>query len=311
MTVVITGVNDSPITEDEGLQSVVVGSEEEHMDDVLSNVKDMEEDELTVTSVNGESGNVGEEITLPSGASITLQEDGSYTYDPAGDFESLPHGESASDTFEYTVSDGNGGTLMSTLTLVVHGENNGPRAADDSESTTEDAAVSSNVLPNDSDPEDDTLTVKTVEGQEDKVGTAVTLPSGATVTLTSDGAYTFDPSGQYESLGNGDEATESFAYTISDGHGGTDEATVTVAITGVNDSPITEDEGLQSVVVGSEEEHMDDVLSNVKDMEEDELTVTSVNGESGNVLGRDHPTLRCQYYAPGGWLLHVRSGGRL
>ena len=192
VTVAITGVNDSPITKDEGLESVVVGSEEEHMDDVLSNVKDMEEDELTVTSVNGESGNVGEEITLPSGASVTLQEDGSYTYDPAGDFESLPHGESASDTFEYTVSDGNGGTLMSTLTLVVHGENNGPRAADDSESTTEDAAVSSNVLPNDSDPEDDTLTVKTVEGQEDKVGTAVTLPSGATVTLTSDGAYIFD-----------------------------------------------------------------------------------------------------------------------
>ena len=211
---------------------------------------------------------------------MTLETDGTYTYEPAGEFESLSHGESASDTFEYTVSDGKGGTEVATVTIIIHGDNSEPAAADDSESTTEDATVSyDSILENDSDPEKDGLTVKKVEGDEGKVGTAVTLPSGAKVTVTSDGAYTFDPSGQYESLGDGDEATETFVYTISDGNGGTDEATVTIAIVGRNDAPDAEDDVLLDPFPAAGPVGGQNVLSNDSDAEDDNLTVTKIGGQ--------------------------------
>ena len=65
-------------------------------------------DERAVVAINDSAGDVGTEITLPSGANVTLESDGTYSHEPAGEFESLSHGESASDTFEYTMSDGRG-----------------------------------------------------------------------------------------------------------------------------------------------------------------------------------------------------------
>jgi len=281
VTILMPGVNDPPMPENDVHSLAVVDGEElAFSDNALANDSDPEGDELTVTAVNRDGDKVGTEISLPSGANVTVETDGTYTYEPSGEFESLSHGESASDTFEYTVSDGKGGTEVATVTIIIHGDNSEPAAADDSESTTEDAAVSyDSILENDSDPEDDVLTVKTVEGQEDKVGTAVTLPSGATVTVTSDGAYTFDPSGQYESLGDGDEATDSFVYTISDGNGGVDEATVTIVISGRNDAPDAEDDILEDPFPAGLPVGGQNVLSNDSDAEDDDLTVTKIGGQ--------------------------------
>ena len=39
-------------------------------------------------------------------------------------------------------------------------------------------------------------------------------------------------------LDNGDTATLTFTYTISDGNGGTDTGDITITINGVNDTPI-------------------------------------------------------------------------
>ena len=64
------------------------------------------------------------------------------------------------------------------------------------------------------------------------------LPSGAQVTLDADGSFTYDPSGQFDSLAMGDSDTDAFVYTIDDGNGGTASATVTIEIDGVNDPPV-------------------------------------------------------------------------
>ena len=62
--------------------------------------------------------------------------------------------------------------------------------------------------------------------------TAVTQGTNGTVTFTgSDVTYTPDA----DFFG-----TDSFTYTISDGNGGTDTATVNVTVTNVNDAPIAE-----------------------------------------------------------------------
>jgi VCBS repeat-containing protein/parallel beta-helix repeat protein len=58
------------------------------------------------------------------------------------------------------------------------------------------------------------------------------------VTVNANGAWTYNPNAQFESLAAGATATDSFRYTASDGNGNSDTARVTVTITGVNDAPV-------------------------------------------------------------------------
>ena len=69
------------------------------------------------------------------------------------------------------------------------------------------------------------------------VGSAITLASGAKVTMKADGSYTVDTNGKYNSLAAGETVTESFSYTVSDGSGGSATGKATVTITGTNDAP--------------------------------------------------------------------------
>ncbi len=115
--------------------------------------------------------------------------------------------------------------------------NNPPTALNDNATTNENTALSGNVLVNDTDPDTgDILTVSAVNGATANVGTQITLTSGALLTLNGNGSFNYNPNGQFESLAVGATATDSFDYTISDGNGGTDTATVNVTINGVNDA---------------------------------------------------------------------------
>ncbi|MBN2817221.1 MAG: tandem-95 repeat protein, partial [Campylobacterales bacterium] len=102
--------------------------------------------------------------------------------------------------------------------------NPAPTALDDGViEITEDTATVITVLNNDSDPDGDTLSV-----------ISVTQPSNGVVSLVN-GIITYTPSANY----NG---ADSFTYTISDGEGGVDTATVTLNVTPVIDTFTDADE---------------------------------------------------------------------
>jgi CSLREA domain-containing protein len=102
------------------------------------------------------------------------------------------------------------------VVLTVSAINDAPVAADDSANTNEDTPVTVNVVANDTDIEGDTLTVS-----------AVTQGANGVVTFAG-GAVTYTPNANF----NG---SDSFTYTVSDGNGGTDAATVDVTVNPVND----------------------------------------------------------------------------
>jgi len=209
---------------------------------VLENDTDPEGDELRVFGVEGGAGSdVGAEIALPSGARVTLNEDGAYTYDPNGQFEALAVGDSTSDSFAYTATDGIGPSNQVTVFVTISGVNDPPTVRDTSVSTAEEEPLSANVLLNDSDPDEgDELTVAAVEGDGENVGDPITLPSGAELEVDRGGAFVYDPSpsAKFDSLGVGETGTDTFTYTAADGNGGSGRATVTVEVTGENDAPI-------------------------------------------------------------------------
>ncbi|WP_375339272.1 Ig-like domain-containing protein [Lyngbya sp. PCC 8106] len=81
-----------------------------------------------------------------------------------------------------------------------------------------------NVLTNDSDPDGDSLNVSMVDGTNTK----------GQVSINNNGTISYDPNGQFDNLEADETATDSFSYTINDGQGGTDTATVNLTINGVS-----------------------------------------------------------------------------
>jgi VCBS repeat-containing protein len=219
---------------------------------------------------------IGVDTSATVGSVTAWNADGSFTYDPNGQFEFLQAGGSATDSFTYTVSDGRGGTDTATVTITINGVNDPPVAVNDSTTTDEDspvAVVAPGVLVNDSDPDvGDALTVTSV----DTTGT-----QGLVTAWNADGSFTYDPNGQFEYLQAGGSATDSFTYTVSDGNGGTDTATVTVTIDGVNDPPVAVND---SATTNENAPVTVNVLNNDSDADGDTLTVDSVTqGTNGSV----------------------------
>ena len=199
---------------------------------------------------------------------MTVSPSGQYTYDPNGQFDSLKDGEKGMDTFTYVISDGNGGTDLATVTITLPGEEDPPEAADDFEETSPLVPVSINALLNDSDPENDDLTVTDVGVDGGVVGSDITLPSGSTVVLKSDGSYDYTPNPSWTDLQHGESEVDTLEYTVSDGNGNTDTAIVTIVVNGANSNPYAEDDSEttyhHSTVSAS-------VLPNDSDPEDDKL----------------------------------------
>lgn len=147
--------------------------------------------------------------------------------------------------------------------------NNAPVAANDSASTAANTTVNINVLNNDSDPDGDNLTVTSVSGVN---GTAI----------INNGTIGFTPA-------TGFSGTENFTYSVSDGNGGSDSATVSVQVSApanqapvaYNDSTTTEANTAVTITV----------LNNDSDADGDSLTVTSVSGVNGTAVINNNGTI--------------------
>jgi VCBS repeat-containing protein len=216
VTVTLTGVNDAPVAvEDKPVISEDAGST---VVDVLANDTDVDGDALKVTAVTG----------APTLGAIAVA-DGVVTYTPNAEAQKLGAGKTATDSFTYTVSDGNGGAATGTVTVTVVGANDAPTAGADTLAIAENAGAQTiNVLANDKDVDGDALMVTGVTQGTNPLG-AVGF-TGSTVTYT--------PNAAALALNAGEVGTDSFTYTVSDGNGGTATGTVTVTVTGVSDTTV-------------------------------------------------------------------------
>ncbi len=235
VSVTVTSVNDPPVAADDS--ATVSEDSADNVIAVLGNDTDVDQDSLTVASV-----------TQPGNGTVTNNgSDVSYT--PDADFN-------GSDTFTYTVSDGNGGTDTATVNVTVTSVNDPPVASDDSATVSEDSTNNDiDVLSNDTDVDQDSLTVASVA----QPGNGTVTNNGSDVSYTPDSNF------------NG---SDTFTYTISDGNGGTDTATVNVTVTSVNDPLVAADDS--ATVSEDSADNVIEVLSNDTDADGDSLTVASV-----------------------------------
>nr|WP_319483159.1 Ig-like domain-containing protein [uncultured Cohaesibacter sp.] len=77
----------------------------------------------------------------PSEGTVTLNADGSYSFNPGSDFDDLAVGESRTVSFSFTADDGNGSTDQGTVTIEVTGTNDAPTAIDLSANSVDENAA--------------------------------------------------------------------------------------------------------------------------------------------------------------------------
>ncbi len=124
------------------------------------------------------------------------------------------------DSITFKVNDGKKDSVPAAVAIMVTPVNDLPVANDDKATIQEDAPIMTiNALANDTDADGDRLIV--VNATQGRNGS---------VTINTDGTLTYAPGGNFS-------GTDTFSYTLSDGKGGTDTATVEMTVDAVNDAP--------------------------------------------------------------------------
>jgi hypothetical protein len=160
-------------------------------------------------------------ITSPPAHGTASISGSTFSYTPDADYN-------GSDSATVEAADGRGGTDAAAVAITVRPVNDPPVATDVDTSTAEDQAVTVPLAGAVSDVDGDTLTV-----------TVTTPPAHGSATPTGATTVEYDPAADF----NG---TDSFVYTVSDGHGGTDTGVVTVVVDPVDDAPVAADQTLST-----------------------------------------------------------------
>ena len=201
VSITVNAVNDAPVAMEDSYSTDEDTTLSVDAPAVLENDTDVDNANLTAAQVSG-----------PDHGTLTLNADGSLSYKPNEDFF-------GDDSFTYKASDGQAESDVVTVSLKVNAVNDAPDAVDDSLATNEDTAGTGNVLTNDTDVDNPSLTAVLVSG-----------PSHGTLDLNDDGSYTYTPAEDY----NG---PDSFSYNASDGTDISNTATVSITVNAVNDAP--------------------------------------------------------------------------
>ena len=190
-----------------------------------SNANKVFDDVLTVTPQAG--------IATANGGTVTLNADGSFTYTPS------ETNTSGTDSFDYALLDGFGGTDTATVTITL--DNANPVANDNGYGVDHNVELTVNaadgtitgVIPElngDADPDNE------IEGRLfDDILIAIlagdgTTALGGTVVLNEDGSFTYTPP-------TGESGVDSFSYYVNDGYDNSNTVTVAVNVKGDQPTP--------------------------------------------------------------------------
>ncbi|WP_289053126.1 Ig-like domain-containing protein, partial [uncultured Pseudoalteromonas sp.] len=235
LNITVTPVNDSPVANPD---TAAINEDSSTIVNVVANDTDTEGDSLTITTVSADSGS----------ATIVANQ---IQYTPQADYNGTA-------VVTYTISDGEAAT-SATLNITINSVNDAPVANPDTATILEDAAATNiNVLGNDTDVENDNLSIS-----------AVTATSGTVTSSASDVIYTPDANFNGQATIN---------YTLTDG---TDTANgvLTITVTPVNDAPVANPD--TATILEDAAATNINVLGNDTDVENDTLSISAVTATSG------------------------------
>ncbi len=259
VSVTVTGVNFPPTPQDDSVSTDprLITSEDALLDfttadTLLANDTDPNSDDngstLTIVSVESTNGYVNSFQAISAlGAAVTLyirfdRNQTHITYDPRNSaiLEALGQGQSAVDTFYYSVMDRHGAFGTAAVHVTVTGINDAPVANPNSFATDEDTPL--------------TIPIATVLANDFDVDTGITNPVPPHLTLSLPSALSaqgagvqvvgtnviYNPtvSSNLNALARKESTVDTFTYTITDDFGASSNSMVSVTVLGRNDPPI-------------------------------------------------------------------------
>jgi hypothetical protein len=153
----------------------------------------------TVLGINGETAAIGEDFTLPSGATLHMNANGGFVYSPLS-------ASTYTDSFAYTGTDG---IDSGTATVTIDVTNTAPVATDTTITTLQDTVAPDINFATDADG--DTLTL-----------VVASAPSNGTAAIGTDGQLEYIPNAGYVGTDN---------FTVKANDGVADSNTVTISVT--------------------------------------------------------------------------------
>jgi len=295
---------------------------------VLPNDTDVDQgDSLIVTGIRAGTEAAGGSLALVNSATdstngtlvnglfgqLIIGADGSYTYIVDSNNPTvlaLGPLQFLNERFTYQITDRGGQTDQAEILIVIRGRNSDPVANGDAGTAVEAGGLnnsqpgidpSGNVISNDTDVEDDVLTVTAIHtgglaetGTSGTVGTTLRGLYGDLL-LNADGSwhYTVDNNlAVVQALRqSGQTLTDVFSYTLSDFFGATSAAELRITVDGSNDTPIAQDDQSVAVEAGGVangtpgSNATGNVLTNDSDVDSvangETKQVLSVSGENG------------------------------
>ncbi len=247
-------VNLAPVATDDAVEAAADANLVVAVSELLSNDRDADGDALSIVAVSATSAQGGTVRYDAAQAQVI--------YTPKAGF-------SGADSFTYTVGDGRGGADTATVVIDVVGTaTGGPVAGDDAVVATMNQPLvipAFRLLANDYDLND---------GQPQIVAVAAASAQG--------GAISFDAAtGQViYSAASGFSGLDSFTYTIGNGKGGTDTATVSVRVDTHNTLPVATGDGWAGRTGAVSRIAASHLLKNDGDADGDPLSILGVSAVS-------------------------------
>ncbi|MBN8587765.1 MAG: tandem-95 repeat protein [Rhodothermia bacterium] len=237
----ITPINDAPLARPNQYQTGFNQRLTVAAPGILDNDEDVDGDQLTAVLEGS-----------PASGILTLLPNGGFTFDPAKDFTGeMNFGYFARDP------DGAGSDVVRVVITVGENPNQPPVAVEDRVSTNEDTPLVLNLIANDTDPNQDPITIATF-----------TSPKNGTLALNQQGQLVYTPNKDF----NGNDA---FVYVAKDPSGAnSNEALVFITIIPINDAPTAADD---QYVTNEDTQVLLDLLGNDKDVDGDLITVEIVD----------------------------------
>jgi VCBS repeat-containing protein len=218
---------------------------------------------LTVTAIAGTpiTGPGGQNISTAYGT-LHVNPDGSYSFTASAGLDALQSGQSASVLETFVVSQSNGTSASSTLSLSFTGTADTPvvnsvqggTIADTAAKDAGNVLASGNVFTGSGDSDRDsgaTLAVSQVGGVSVVAGTGANVVSTyGTLHVDANGDYSFTASSGLDALLSGSTANLQFQFVVTSSDAATSSASLNFSITGATDTPI-----VTSATSGSEAEN--------------------------------------------------------
>ncbi len=226
---------------------------------------------------------------------LLLNANGSYVYTPATDNPNLSFGQSAVESFQYTMRDAAGATSTATLFVTVLGSGaKDPTALADTDHITENtASVVGGLLDNDTTPGGTTNlhVTRVTNGSADPVVVGTNTPvvgRYGTLTVSSDGTYTYTLDNSNPAVDalrtETDTLTEAFTYFVTNSDNGTAASSLTITIRGANDAPVATADTAFAVEAGGTGNAtaginpVGNILANDRDVDADDVLRVSLIG---------------------------------